>query len=75
MSANATDFLGIQLGSAGVALGPKQLASFFTPVGMGLVLASTDNRQWLLRLALNPDGTTYYSPEGEPTIELVEVTL
>lgn len=70
------DFIGVQNTPGGVAAGPKLLASLFVPAGMGLVFTNPDDGTfWQLRLAQNPDGTTYIGEDSKPTIELIQVGL
>jgi hypothetical protein len=67
--------LGVQMGSAGRAIGTRLLDSVFVPYGKGMIFDSNDGRFWQLRLAQNADGTLYVGEDGKPTIELIEVAI
>lgn len=72
---NGSDYFSQQPNTRGGIAGAKAEASLFFPLGMGPVFQDSNGKWWQLRLAQNPDGTTYIQEDGKPTPELIEVEL
>jgi hypothetical protein len=78
MSEKGSQYLDAQEGTNGSPVGPLLTASIFVPPGYGVVFTRGDvvpATYWQLRLALNPDGTTFIGEDNKPTIELIQVNI
>lgn len=68
--------LGRQMGSAGIDIGAKLLSPLFVEAGKGaLVFQDSNGAWWMLRLAQNADGSTWFDENGRPVTELVQVAI
>lgn len=70
---NGSDMFSDQINSGGTVAGAALEGSLFVRPEFGLVFIDDAGNFWKLRLAQNPNGTTFIGDDGKPTIELIQV--
>jgi hypothetical protein len=70
---NGSDMFSDQKTSGGTVAGARLEGTLFVQYGMGIAFIDENGRFWQLRLAQNPNGSTFIGDDGKPTLELIEV--